>query len=105
VATTPATEEPSPDASAKGVLVWDNGKRCVTFPCPTWTVRMLDGKEVEVSSLELSGLGLSPEKLQALRGDLKKGYRVVGTVEPGEKGPAGQGLKLVVTEVLKAETP
>lgn len=101
---TTQTAEPTAEATAEARAeahsfhLFDNGTRCVTWPCPSWSA--LDGpKEVKVTHVNLDALKLDDAKKKALMAELAKGYMVTGHIERGPQGPAGEGTTLVVTKL------
>ncbi len=79
--------------------VFDNGLRCLIEPCFSWTLRSAD-EQVEVSDIDISTLGLSPEEEEKLVSELADGRRLVrGFLRDGPVGPGGVGKTLVLTEL------
>ena len=109
-ATAPPPEPPDalvvPSAVAEdgGVVhpwtVKPNGKVCIAAPCPSWTATATDGsgRTAEITDVDLSALGLTGAKLEAMRKDVLRGATSVkGVIRTAPKaGPAGDGIVLVV---------
>jgi hypothetical protein len=77
----------------------DRGIECITWPCPYWLAEG-DAGEIEVTDLDLSTLGLSPDEEAKFLRELEAGRLVIGYTVPGPEGPAGVGRTLVVLELV-----
>ncbi len=81
--------------------VFDNGIRCLVEPCFSWTLRSSD-EQVDVSGIDISPLGLSPEEEEKLVSELADGRRLVrGYLRDEPVGPGGVGKTLVITALPK----
>ncbi|MBF5045254.1 hypothetical protein FGE12_22810 [Aggregicoccus sp. 17bor-14] len=91
-----------PSDGAQTLLLKDSGVRCITFPCPSYSVQAPGEKEPrEVHELDLSALGSDAER-EGVQKALQQGVRVEGTLSVRPKaGPAGDATVLRVTRVLK----
>jgi len=102
-ATEPTTAPTTDEVKAATYHVYDNGVRCITFPCPSWSAVDESGKEVKITEIDLGALKLPKKEADATMQKLYKGYRVQGTIGPGGKGPAGEGTALSVSKLLEAK--
>ena len=94
---------PEGDTGASQVLLLkDSGVRCITFPCPSYSVQAPGQKEArEVHELDLAALG-SDEERERVQAEVANGIRVEGTLSVRAKaGPAGDATVLRVTRLLK----
>jgi hypothetical protein len=88
--------------AAQPFLLRDSGVRCVTFPCPSYSVQAPGQQEArEVHELDLGALG-SDEERERVQEGVAHGIRVEGTLSVRAKaGPAGSATVLRVTRLLK----
>ena len=94
---------PEGDTGAPQVLLLkDSGVRCITFPCPSYSVQAQGAAGPrEVHELDLSALPSDAERERVQEG-VQKGVRVEGTLSVRTKaGPAGDATVLRVTRLLK----
>ena len=86
----------------QALLLKDSGVRCVTFPCPSYSVQAAGEQGSRaVHELDLSALGSDAERERVQRG-LEQGVRVEGTLSLRMRaGPAGDATVLRVTRLLK----
>ena len=98
---TEPTSAPTAAGDTKATYhVYDNGVRCITFPCPSWSAIDAAGKETKFTEFDLSALKLDKTAAAATQRKLSSGYEVRGTIGPGAKGPAGEGTQLKVFKLL-----
>lgn len=85
--------------------VHDNGTRCMTFPCPSWTAEA-DGQSVKFTGLDLSPLHLTEGRAAEVRKALYRGEWIIrGRLVGGPMGPAGQGRVMQVVELVRKAPP
>ena len=86
----------------QALLLKDSGVRCITFPCPSYSVQAAGEQGSRaVHVLDLSALGSDAERERVQRG-LEQGVRVEGTLAIRMRaGPAGDATVLRVTRLLK----
>jgi hypothetical protein len=85
-------------------LVRDRGMRCAVAPCLSWeAVEVRTGEATPISEVDVSALGLDAEAEEQTRERLLEGSLHArgsfGTVP--DAGPAGDGVALVVSEVVE----
>ena len=80
--------------------VKDNGVRCITYPCPSYTERKLNTRETRaIAGIDLSHSGATQDRIdagfQALTGP---GGLLAAGVHTVITGPAGRGTQLLASE-------
>jgi hypothetical protein len=81
--------------------VRDNGVRCITHPCPSWTAQVEDAT-FPITGINLSALKLSKDKEVEVSRQMAQGqWHVMGHLMRGPKGPAGTGTTLKVLQLAE----
>lgn len=96
----PTENDVAPSETASYHL-YDNGIRCVTFPCPSWSAVSDEGVETKITDVDLSALGLEQKEAAALQAKLMAGHIVTGSIVKGPSGPAGEGTTFKVESLGK----
>ena len=107
-----AHDPKSEDGGAKGAglglptevrewRLYDNGLRCVTFPCPSWTAESKEETR-QCTSVDLSPLHLSKEREAEVHQQIYRGEWIVrGRIVEGPRGPGGPGKVMQVLALVK----
>lgn len=94
------------DSAGELYRLFDNGLRCFSWPCPSWTAIDETGTEKQVTDVDLRPLNLPPGEESRVREELLEGkWRVRSFIVRGPTGPAGLGTTAVVLELVERVEP
>lgn len=96
--TRPAGPADDPSATAPTLFVYDNGTRCVTAPCPSFTAIAQNGERLSLSTIMFADDIDGAAAMEQLRSG---GLLVAGQIDVDSWAPGEPGTELTVVEVLQ----